>query len=170
VSDTRKAAATTTTTTKKLLGKNKFCKTALRIWKSVTMYMDVCLLFLLGLALSQSCELSLPGCTDGGALFISKAPQVCGVRVQLEMQALWRQFDQLGTEMIVTKSGRRMFPTFQVRISGMDPSAEYVLLMDFIPVDDKRYRLSNIDFIHKYEDRCRLSFLYFYTVLRVLIN
>ncbi|XP_027900933.1 T-box transcription factor TBX1 [Xiphophorus couchianus] len=104
------------------------------------MYMDVCLFFLLGLALSQSYELSLPGCTDGGALFITKAPQVCGVRVQLEMQALWRQFDQLGTEMIVTKSGRRMFPTFQVRISGMDPSAEYVLLMDFIPVDDKRYR------------------------------
>uniref|UniRef100_A0A8C7X8H0 T-box domain-containing protein n=1 Tax=Oryzias sinensis TaxID=183150 RepID=A0A8C7X8H0_9TELE len=58
------------------------------------------------------------------------------------MQALWQQFDQLGTEMIVTKSGRRMFPTFQVRISGMDPSAEYVLLMDFIPVDDKRYRYS----------------------------
>lgn len=35
---------------------------------------------------------------------------------------------------------RRMFPTFQVQISGMDPAAEYVLLMDFIPVDDKRYR------------------------------
>ncbi|KAM4589330.1 T-box transcription factor TBX1-B-like [Fundulus diaphanus] len=93
-----------------------------------------------GLVLSQGCELTLPGCTDGGALFGNKAPQVYGVRVQLEMQALWRQFDQLGTEMIVTKSGRRMFPTFQVRISGMDPSAEYVLLMDFIPVDDKRYR------------------------------
>uniref|UniRef100_A0A3P8UEV3 T-box domain-containing protein n=1 Tax=Amphiprion percula TaxID=161767 RepID=A0A3P8UEV3_AMPPE len=70
----------------------------------------------------------------------TKAPQVIGVRVQLEMQTLWQQFDQLGTEMIVTKAGRRMFPTFQVRISGMDPSAEYVLLMDFIPVDDKRYR------------------------------
>ncbi|XP_021177191.2 T-box transcription factor TBX1-B [Fundulus heteroclitus] len=93
-----------------------------------------------GLVLSQGCELTLPGCTDGGPLFGNKAPQVCGVRVELEMQALWRQFDQLGTEMIVTKSGRRMFPTFQVRISGMDPSAEYVLLMDFIPVDDKRYR------------------------------
>ncbi|MEQ2290116.1 T-box transcription factor TBX1-B [Ameca splendens] len=93
-----------------------------------------------GVVLSQGCELSLPGCTDGEPLFGTKAPQVYGVRVQLEMQALWRQFDQLGTEMIVTKSGRRMFPTFQVRISGMDPSAEYVLLMDFIPVDDKRYR------------------------------
>ncbi|XP_034459727.1 T-box transcription factor TBX1-like isoform X1 [Hippoglossus hippoglossus] len=56
------------------------------------------------------------------------------------MHALWQQFDQLGTEMIVTKAGRRMFPTFQVQISGMDPTAEYVLLMDFIPVDDKRYR------------------------------
>ncbi|XP_057694357.1 T-box transcription factor TBX1 isoform X2 [Corythoichthys intestinalis] len=56
------------------------------------------------------------------------------------MHSLWQQFDQLGTEMIVTKAGRRMFPTFQVRISGMDPASEYVLLMDFIPVDDKRYR------------------------------
>lgn len=35
---------------------------------------------------------------------------------------------------------RRMFPTFQVQISGMYPAAEYVLLMDFVPVDDKRYR------------------------------
>uniref|UniRef100_A0A3Q2FYF6 T-box transcription factor 10 n=1 Tax=Cyprinodon variegatus TaxID=28743 RepID=A0A3Q2FYF6_CYPVA len=104
------------------------------------MYVEFYCLLSLGLLLSQNCEFSLPGCTDGGPLFSSKAPQVCGVRVQLEMQALWRQFDQLGTEMIVTKSGRRMFPTFQVKISGMDPSAEYVLLMDFIPVDDKRYR------------------------------
>ncbi|XP_039987162.1 T-box transcription factor TBX1-A [Xiphias gladius] len=90
--------------------------------------------------LSQTCELSLPCCADGGSLSSTKVPQVSGVRVQLEMHALWQQFDQLGTEMIVTKAGRRMFPTFQVRISGMDPAAEYVLLMDFIPVDDKRYR------------------------------
>ncbi|XP_042342850.1 T-box transcription factor TBX1-A [Plectropomus leopardus] len=90
--------------------------------------------------LTQSCELSLPCCADGGLLSSAKAPQVSGVRVQLEMHALWQQFDQLGTEMIVTKAGRRMFPTFQVQISGMDPAAEYVLLMDFIPIDNKRYR------------------------------
>jgi hypothetical protein len=35
---------------------------------------------------------------------------------------------------------RRMFPTFQVRLYGMDPLEEYMLLMDFIPDDDKRYR------------------------------
>ncbi|KAF4074187.1 hypothetical protein AMELA_G00236690 [Ameiurus melas] len=56
------------------------------------------------------------------------------------MKALWDEFNQLGTEMIVTKAGRRMFPTFQVKIFGMDPMADYMLLMDFLPVDDKRYR------------------------------
>lgn len=33
-----------------------------------------------------------------------------------------------------------MFPTFQVKILGMDALADYALLMDFLPVDDKRYR------------------------------
>ncbi|KAL6034645.1 hypothetical protein STEG23_033833 [Scotinomys teguina] len=33
-----------------------------------------------------------------------------------------------------------MFPTFQVKILGMDTLADYALLMDFIPLDDKRYR------------------------------
>ena len=30
------------------------------------------------------------------------------------MKALWEEFNELGTEMIVTKAGRRMFPTYQV--------------------------------------------------------
>lgn len=55
---------------------------------------------------SQSCVLSLPCCADSVSLSSAKAPQVSGVRVQLEMHTLWQQFDQLGTEMIVTKAGR----------------------------------------------------------------
>lgn len=39
-----------------------------------------------------------------------------------------------------------MFPTFQVRLFGLDPHADYMLLMDFTPVDDKRYRYA----FHKY--------------------
>lgn len=35
-----------------------------------------------------------------------KNPRVSGVTVQLEMKALWEEFNQLGTEMIVTKAGR----------------------------------------------------------------
>ena len=56
------------------------------------------------------------------------------------MKPLWDEFNELGTEMIVTKAGRRMFPTFQVRLYGMDPLEDYILIMDFVPVDDKRYR------------------------------
>lgn len=58
----------------------------------------------------------------------------------LEMKPLWDEFHSLGTEMIVTKAGRRMFPTFQVRICGLERHAQYMLMMDFIPLDDKRYR------------------------------
>lgn len=60
--------------------------------------------------------------------------------VVLETKALWDKFHEQGTEMIVTKTGRRMFPTFQVRIAGLDPQATYIMMMDFVPVDDKRYR------------------------------
>ncbi|XP_059577296.1 T-box transcription factor TBX10 [Alligator mississippiensis] len=69
-----------------------------------------------------------------------KNQRVSNVSVQLEMRSLWEEFNRLGTEMIVTKAGRRMFPTFQVKLSGLDPLADYVLLMDFMPLDDKRYR------------------------------
>ncbi|NXM07807.1 TBX10 factor, partial [Tyrannus savana] len=69
-----------------------------------------------------------------------KNQRVCHAAARLEMGSLWEEFNRLGTEMIVTKAGRRMFPTFQVKLSGLDPLADYVLLMDFIPLDDKRYR------------------------------
>ncbi|XP_015279664.1 PREDICTED: T-box transcription factor TBX10 [Gekko japonicus] len=78
---------------------------------------------------------------QGGSSQMTRKNQcVSGVTVQLEMRHLWEEFNSLGTEMIVTKAGRRMFPTFQVKLSGMDPLADYVLLMDFVPLDDKRYR------------------------------
>ncbi|XP_003744781.1 T-box transcription factor TBX1 [Galendromus occidentalis] len=67
-------------------------------------------------------------------------PRLSAVQCALEQKQLWDEFHRLGTEMIVTKAGRRMFPTFQVRLFGLDSSADYMLLMDFTPVDDKRYR------------------------------
>ena len=67
-------------------------------------------------------------------------PRLSTVVGQLEMKPLWEEFNELGTEMIVTKAGRRMFPTFQMRLFGLDPMEDYMLVMDFVPVDDKRYR------------------------------
>lgn len=73
-------------------------------------------------------------------------PTLVQASVVLEAKQLWDKFHEQSTEMIVTKTGRRMFPTFQVRIAGLDPLAMYIMMMDFVPVDDKRYRYS----FHKY--------------------
>lgn len=67
-------------------------------------------------------------------------PKLAAIRVSIESKSLWDEFDQLGTEMIVTKAGRRMFPTFQVKLADMDANSDYMLMMDFMPLDDKRYR------------------------------
>lgn len=33
-----------------------------------------------------------------------------------------------------------MFPAMRVKITGMDPKAQYILILDVVPVDNKRYR------------------------------
>lgn len=47
-----------------------------------------------------------------------------------------------------------MFPTLQVKIYGMDPTATYLLMVDFIPLDDKRYRYA----FYRYESMLRRNF------------
>ncbi|XP_071958269.1 T-box transcription factor TBX20-like [Antedon mediterranea] len=59
---------------------------------------------------------------------------------RLEMKELWDKFHDLGTEMIITKSGRRMFPTIRVSFSGLQPSCKYAVLLDVVSLDNKRYR------------------------------
>lgn len=58
----------------------------------------------------------------------------------LENRDLWKQFHAIGTEMIITKSGRRMFPQCKVSITGLQPDGKYVLLADIVPVDNSRYK------------------------------
>ncbi|KAK0091355.1 hypothetical protein PV326_003342, partial [Microctonus aethiopoides] len=75
------------------------------------------------------------------------------VECHLETKDLWDKFNELGTEMIITKTGsgrdnydgdinleERMFPTCRVSFSDLKPEARYMVLMDIVPVDDKRYR------------------------------
>ncbi|XP_066533267.1 MAX gene-associated protein isoform X2 [Hoplias malabaricus] len=63
------------------------------------------------------------------------------ITVTLENESVWSRFHSLGTEMILTKQGRRMFPCCRFKMSGLDPNKEYVLVMDIIPLDT---------FIHKW--------------------
>ncbi|XP_051533403.1 T-box transcription factor TBX2b-like isoform X1 [Myxocyprinus asiaticus] len=64
-------------------------------------------------------------------------------KVTLEAKELWDQFHKIGTEMVITKSGRRMFPPFKVRVNGLDKKAKYILLMDIVAADDCRYKFHN---------------------------
>ncbi|CAG5918031.1 unnamed protein product [Menidia menidia] len=63
--------------------------------------------------------------------------------VYLEASDLWRQFHKCGTEMVITKSGRRMFPPLKTRCAGMDRKAKYILLMDIVAADDCRYKFQS---------------------------
>ncbi|XP_043238927.1 T-box transcription factor TBX1-like isoform X2 [Amphibalanus amphitrite] len=63
-----------------------------------------------------------------------------GITAELCSRDLWLEFHEHGTEMIITKMGRRMFPTVKVRLHGLKPSDSYIVYMDIVPVDDKRYR------------------------------
>lgn len=65
------------------------------------------------------------------AILSSKTPKIANneqfhwalakAEIRLEGAALWRRFHALGTEMIVTRSGRRMFPTMQCSLRGLEP-------------------------------------------------
>ncbi|KAG5674422.1 hypothetical protein PVAND_004394 [Polypedilum vanderplanki] len=65
------------------------------------------------------------------------------IQCHLETKELWDKFHDLGTEMIITKTGRRMFPTVRVSFSGPlrgQPSDRYAVVIDIVAVDSRRYR------------------------------
>lgn len=65
-----------------------------------------------------------------------------GVSVTLENNSLWKQFHKYGTEMILTKQGRRMFPYCRYRLSGLDPTQQYSLVLSIVPSDNLKYRFN----------------------------
>lgn len=73
-------------------------------------------------AASSAAEPEGPGssCVAAAKAPVKKNAKVASVSVQLEMKALWDEFNQLGTEMIVTKAGRSGRPSLAVG----RPSAE----------------------------------------------
>ncbi|XP_030578026.1 MAX gene-associated protein isoform X2 [Archocentrus centrarchus] len=65
-----------------------------------------------------------------------------GVSVSLENNNVWKQFYSCGTEMILTKQGRRMFPYCRYRLAGLDPNQQYNLVLSIVPLGQYRYRWS----------------------------
>ncbi|XP_037081628.1 T-box transcription factor TBX22-like, partial [Pollicipes pollicipes] len=100
-----------------------------------------------------------PACTGRGQARQASSPSACPgpgsgagegrkdlrlselpITAELCSRDLWLEFHEHDTEMIITKMGRRMFPTVKVRLHGLQPSDSYIVYMDIVPVDDMRYR------------------------------
>ena len=64
------------------------------------------------------------------------------VKCTLDNKDLWDKFCEYGTEMIITRTGRRMFPTVRVSFANVEPEpgTKYLVLLDIVPCDNKRYR------------------------------
>ncbi|XP_022082163.1 brachyury protein homolog [Acanthaster planci] len=74
-------------------------------------------------------------------------PSEKGLKVTLEDRDLWRRFSKLTNEMIVTKSGRRMFPVLSASVTGLNPNAMYSILLDFTPADEHRWKYVNGEWV-----------------------
>ncbi|XP_034658637.1 T-box transcription factor TBX6 [Drosophila subobscura] len=69
------------------------------------------------------------------------------VEAKLENNELWQQFHHIGTEMIITKCGRRMFPSMRVSLSGLEEEASYCVLLEMVPIGDCRYKFSGSQWV-----------------------
>ncbi|KAM4561875.1 T-box transcription factor TBX15 [Fundulus diaphanus] len=93
-----------------------------------------------GLAERTSCSFGSPADLAPGTCDASPSASMEEIQVELQCADLWKRFHDIGTEMIITKAGRRMFPAMRVKIAGLDPHQQYYIAMDIVPVDNKRYR------------------------------
>ncbi|XP_021355486.1 T-box brain protein 1-like [Mizuhopecten yessoensis] len=62
------------------------------------------------------------------------------VSVYLCNRELWTKFHAHTTEMIITKQGRRMFPTLQFSLIGLCPSKHYNVFVDMILADSHHWK------------------------------
>ncbi|XP_060065168.1 T-box protein VegT-like [Ylistrum balloti] len=62
------------------------------------------------------------------------------INVKLYNEPLWRIFRREGTEMIINRSGRLMYPRVEVTVEGLNTGSMYSVEMVVIAVDDKRYK------------------------------
>jgi hypothetical protein len=70
-----------------------------------------------------------------------------GITLTLDNADLWNKFSVVSTEMIITKSGRRMFPTFSVSVYGLQADQKYNMTFRCTPADNKRYKFVNTNWV-----------------------
>lgn len=72
--------------------------------------------------------------------WLFQPPLLSGVNAELVNVNLWQQFHQHQTEMIITKSGRRMFPSVQLSVSGLQKRETYYVLLEVALASNQRHK------------------------------
>ncbi|KJE97422.1 hypothetical protein CAOG_007284 [Capsaspora owczarzaki ATCC 30864] len=75
--------------------------------------------------------------TMGSPLRLISMP---GVHIALEKEELWRTFFRHGNEMILTKKGRRLFPTPSFTITGLPEHRSFSIVINFVPASKVAHR------------------------------
>ncbi|XP_005086009.1 T-box transcription factor TBX22 [Mesocricetus auratus] len=89
---------------------------------------------------AESSKTVFSSCSGGESIGQESRHEKNIIQVELQGSDLWKRFHDIGTEMIITKAGRRMFPSVRIKVKGLDPAKQYYVIMDVVPVDSKRYR------------------------------
>ncbi|RNA00001.1 brachyury isoform X2 [Brachionus plicatilis] len=66
-----------------------------------------------------------------------------GIQIRLEDRDLWMRFFGKTNEMIVTRSGRNMFPVLKTSFAHLEPTAIYEVVVDFIQIDNHKWKYIN---------------------------
>jgi hypothetical protein len=71
---------------------------------------------------------------------LATATDPSSIGCELSNASLWSKFSVHTTEMIITKQGRRMFPTLQYKLSGLDADKQYNVFVDIILADPNHWK------------------------------
>ncbi|RWS25437.1 T-related protein-like isoform X1 [Leptotrombidium deliense] len=69
------------------------------------------------------------------------------IHVTLQDVDLWEKFSAVTNEMIVTKSGRRMFPVVRCAIEGLQEHDMYSIDIEFVQIGSHRWKYMNGDWV-----------------------
>ena len=68
-----------------------------------------------------------------------------GPSVELMQKDLWTELHRIGNEMIITNRGNLITPRLTVRISNLDPTKLYKVVIDCEPKDDFDYKFNGLN-------------------------
>lgn len=65
------------------------------------------------------------------------------ITIRLEDRDLWMRFFGKTNEMIVTRSGRNMFPVLKTSVMGLEATSIYEVVVDFHQIDNHKWKYIN---------------------------